>query len=130
MTSKRRDYQQAYQKTYKGKRVNLTLSPSEYRAFSQQAKNQKVTTFIKKLALSALNQQALIPKNLDTELKMLHFAIRNIANNVNQIAHHSNTVKQLTSAEENNLLLHIKQLEDAVQAYTEGKILGQQDDDH
>ncbi len=130
MTAKRRAYQQTYRKTYKAKRVNLTLSPAEYRAFSRAAKNQKITPFIKNLALSALERQAVIPKDLEAELKTLRFAIRNIANNVNQIAHHSNTIHNLTSAEENNLLLHIKQLEDVVQAYTEGKILQGKDNDH
>lgn len=130
MSKQRREYHKAYRQHYRGKRVNLTLSPDEYRAFSRASHNQKLTPFIKQLALSALEQQATIPESLEAELKTLRFAIRNIANNVNQIAHYSNTIRNLTSAEENNLLLHIKQLEAVVQAYTEGRILQAKGDDN
>ena len=72
----------------------------------------------------------ILPAQLQEELKTLTFAIRNIANNVNQIAHHSNIVHDLTLADENNLLQHLKQLEDVVQHYTQGRILESQGAEH
>jgi hypothetical protein len=102
--------------------VNLTLTADEYRAFSRQAKNTKTTTYVKKLALAGLHSQTLIPENLETELKTLRFAIRNIANNVNQMAHFSNTIRAMSVQDEHNLLQHLKQLEDAVIEYTKGQI--------
>jgi hypothetical protein len=130
MSEKRRQYQEQYKKQYsaKTKRVNLTLSNDEYRDFLRQAKNTKITTYIKRLALAGLHSQTVIPENLETELKTLRFAIRNIANNVNQIAHYSNTVRSINSQGEHNLLQHLKQLEDAVEAYTKGQISGISDD--
>ena len=125
MDSNRTSYQKAYRKRYGSKRVNLTLSPEEYRTFLAAANKdkQKLTSYIKSLAVSALENQAHIPQSLQAELQTLRFAILNIANNVNQIAHHSNRVRGLTAHDEHNLLLHIKQLDDVVQAYTAGQIL-------
>ncbi len=122
MDEKRKAYLKQYKKHYKAKRVNLTLSRDEYRDFLAQAKNTKITTYVKRLALAGLHSQTMIPEHLETELKTLCFAIRNIANNVNQIAHYSNLVRTVSTANENNLLQHIKQLEKAVEEYTKGQI--------
>ena len=136
MTEKRREYQQHYREQYKSqaKRVNLTFSQDEHCAFARAAKseNVKVTTYIKQLALAGLEEQAHIPEEIKAELKTLRFAIHNIANNVNQIAHYSNTVRNMTMSDENNLLQYLKQLDDVIQSYTEGPILEgrQRDDDH
>ena len=106
MSEKRRKYQEQYKKQYsaKTKRVNITLTNDEYRDFLRQAKNTKITTYIKQLALAGLHSQTVIPESLETELKTLCFAIRNIANNVNQIAHYSNTVRSISTQGEHNLL--------------------------
>lgn len=133
MDRKRTSYQQKYRDRYKSqaKRVNLTLSLSEHREFSREAKthNLKIASYVKSLALAGLNNQAIIPPHLESELKTLRFAIRNIANNVNQIAHHSNMIREISSTDENNLLQHLKQLEEAIYSYTEGQIL-KKDHDH
>lgn len=132
MNDHRKKYQHNYRKSYKSKtkRVNLTLTNAEYRDFSREAKksNTKPTTYIKSLALSGLKHQAVIPPNIETELKTLRFAIRNIANNVNQIAHYSNTVHNLTAEQEHGLLQHLKQLEEAVFQYTQGQIMNTKHD--
>ncbi len=130
MDDSRKAYQRQYREQYKSqvKRVNLTLTKKEYQSFSRSAGNQKVTSYIKQLALDGLHTQANIPENLEAELKTLRFAIRNIANNVNQIAHHSNTVRSITTSEENNLLQHLKQLEEVIRKYTEGRIMESRDD--
>lgn len=136
MNEKRRQYQEQYKKQYsaKTKRVNLTLTNQEYRAFLREAKAEgmKLTSYIKQLALTSFSQQAHIPSDLKDELKTLRFTIHNIANNVNQIAHYSNTVHSMTASDENNLLQYLKQLDDVIQSYTKGRILkgGEQDDDH
>ncbi len=128
----RREYYKQYRLANKNrtKRVSLTLSKDEYRAFARASKGQKISPFIKACALSSLERQALIPDDIKEELSTLRFAIRNIANNVNQIAHHSNLVRGITSQDEHNLLNHIKQLEDLVMRYTEGRLLSLEDDDH
>lgn len=133
MSNQRSDYQRKYRAQYQRQtqRVNLTLSKSEYRAFVRAAKRHnghskiplKPTTYIKQLALAALHQEASVPPEMVEELKTLRFAIHNIANNVNQIAHHANTIKQLTEHEEHSLLRHLQQLDELVKSYTEGRLL-------
>lgn len=128
----RRAYYKAYRLANKSrtKRVSLTLSKDEYRAFTRASKGSKLAPFIKACALSSLEQQALIPAEVTEELATLRFAIRNIANNVNQIAHHSNLVHSITAQDEHNLLAHIKQLEDLIISYTAGRLLSPQDNDN
>ena len=128
MNNKRKQYQKQYRQDYKSqvKRVNLTLNKTEYRDFSRAAKadDKRLTPYMKELALAGLYGQARIPNELQEELKTLRFAIRNIANNINQLTHYSHTIRELTSDNENNVLLHLKQLDDVVMQYTRGKILG------
>ncbi|MCW8932053.1 MAG: plasmid mobilization relaxosome protein MobC [Gammaproteobacteria bacterium] len=131
MNDKRKAYQQDYREKYKSqaKRVNITLTNSEYRKFNvAKADNEKVTAFVKNLALSALENQSHIPNDLKEELNTLRFAIRNIANNVNQIAHYSNTVRNMTISDENNILQHLKQLEDVIKEYTHGRLTKEKHD--
>ncbi|MCW8923898.1 MAG: plasmid mobilization relaxosome protein MobC [Gammaproteobacteria bacterium] len=133
MDDNRKTYQRQYRETYKAqaKRVNLTLSKSEYRDFTRAANtdNTKITSFIKELALAGLENRAHIPDELQEELKTLRFAVHNIANNVNQIAHHSNMVKNMTLSDENNLLHYLKQLDEVIRSYTSGTILSNSNND-
>jgi hypothetical protein len=132
MSEKRRAYQKEYKKRYdaKNKRVNLTLADDEYRDFVRHAKKTKVTSYIKQLAIAGLNSQTVLPDNIEEELKTLRFAIRNIANNINQIAHHSNTMRGISSEAEHSVFQYLKQLEDVVESYTKGKILQAKKDDN
>ncbi|MCB1736018.1 MAG: hypothetical protein H6981_14680 [Gammaproteobacteria bacterium] len=135
MDDDRKTYQRRYRQGYKGqaKRVNLTLSLAEHRAFARAANKEqkKLASYIKELAIAGLDAQAHIPEALQAELKTLRFAVLNIANNVNQIAHRSNTLRELSQSEENNLLGYLKQLDDVVRRYTAGRILSHPDDhDH
>ena len=132
MSEKRRAYQKEYKKRYdaKNKRVNLTLADDEYRDFVRHAKKTKVTSYIKQLAIAGLNSQTVLPDNIEEELKTLRFAIRNIANNINQIAHHSNTMRGITADAEHSVFQYLKQLEDVVESYTKGKILQAKKDDN
>ena len=46
------------------------------------------------------------------ELQEIKFLLRNVANNINQIAHYSNRVKHMI--DENGLLLEVQKMEQAV----------------
>jgi len=128
MSEKRQSYLRNYRKDYQAKRVNLTLSKAEYRAFVRASDGEKITSFVKRLALDSLSDKKPVPAEVMEELRTLKFAIRNIANNVNQIAHHSNTVHQVSQADENNLFQYLKQLEEAIHSYTEGRLMDTKDD--
>lgn len=120
----RAEYQKMYRKEYaaRHKRISITVSSDEYRALQHlaQREQERITTLVKELTFAGVSQQLATPKEMTDELRQLSFLIRNIANNVNQAAHHSNTIRQLV--DEQGLLNHIKQLEDTIQAYVQGRM--------
>ncbi|MBF0264123.1 MAG: hypothetical protein HQL46_02545 [Gammaproteobacteria bacterium] len=118
------DYQKNYRKQYakSHRRISISVSNDEYKAFSHLANKEKtkVTTLIKDFAFAGLSGNLAVPKDLKKELQELKFLIRNIANNVNQAAHYSHTIRAL--ADENGLLNQIKQLEETVQDFVQEKM--------
>lgn len=115
----RKTYLKAYKAEYKKhtRQLNITLSEKEYEAFEKRAKQEgvKVSTLVKNMALAYHQQAPLFTAEQLHEMQEMRFMFRNVANNINQIAHHSNTIKRL--ADENGLLQEIKKLEDIVLAY-------------
>jgi len=92
----REHYQRDYRQQYKdqAKRVNLTFSLPEYRSIARGAKTSglPVAAYVKRLALSAHDRRAETPEELAEQLAELERVIRTIANNVNQMARHSNRI--------------------------------------
>ena len=84
---------QAYIREYQTRthRVSLTLSASEYRELARRAKAEgvRVTTLIKNMALAYHQGTVIQPEALTHERQELRALLRNIANNVNQMAHTS-----------------------------------------
>jgi len=120
----RRSYQKQYKKEYAKthRQISLSVTNTEYCDFQALAKREKtkVSTLIKNMALAYSQQETLMPKVVLEELAELRYLIRNIANNVNQMAHYSNTVHSLV--EENEFLAEIQNLEKVVKDYTENKL--------
>ena len=119
-----KEYHKAYRKEYakKVRYVNVAVPLSLYNELEKLAKKEdtKVTTLLRNMSLAYMQQKVFVPKEIEDELKELRFLIRNIANNVNQIAHHSNLVEKLVN--ENEFLMEIKRLEDAVFDYTKKRL--------
>ena len=124
MSEQDKEYHKAYRKEYakKVRYVNVAVPLSSYNELEKLAKkeNTKVTTLLRNMSLAYMQQKTFVPKEIEEELKELRFLIRNIANNVNQIAHHSNLVEKLVN--ENEFLMQIKRLEDAVFDYTKKRL--------
>jgi hypothetical protein len=120
ISDKRKLYNQSYQEHTH--RVAITLTPSEYREFEKraQAEGVKVTTLVKNMALAYHQQAAIVPDSLRGELQELKFLLRNVANNINQIAHYSNTIRRL--ADENGLLLEIQRMEKTIYDFVNKKL--------
>ncbi len=120
----RKSYQKQYKKDYAKthRQISLSVTNTEYRDFQALAKREKtkVSTLIKNMALAYSQQETLMPKAVLEELTDLKFLIRNIANNVNQMAHYSNTIHSLV--EENEFLAEIQKLEKVVKDYTENRL--------
>ena len=62
-----------------------------------------------------LRKSPFIPQKLAIEIKEIKFLLRNIATNINQISHRSNTLKVLV--DERGLLLELKKLEEGISTY-------------
>ncbi len=115
-----KEYKKEYAKTHKNIAVSVTLK--EYEELEKKAKkeNVKVTTLTRNMAFAYMQQKNFVPSDIGEKLDELRFLIRNVANNVNQIAHNSNLVGKLV--DENNFLMEIKKLEDAVFDYTKKRL--------
>lgn len=119
----RQDYITEYQKSYykQVRRVALTIQNKDYERLEAKAKQEglKVSPLVGKLVYAYLNQDPMISKEVLEELKAFRFLVSNIANNVNQIAHHSNIIKAMI--DENNLLGELRRLEESVSHFVAGK---------
>ena len=123
ISDKRKIYNQEYGQRMH--RISVTLSKTEYDGIIQRAKkeNTKPTTMLKNMAMAYYQQEPIIPESITEELREFRFLVLNIANNINQIAHHPNTIQRL--ADENGLLLEIKKVIDIAEDFAKQKIKNQ-----
>ena len=109
----RTEYLREYRQKTKGhvKRVNLSFLPSEYRDLERAAKaeGEKPGSYIKTLALQAHRHSVTLPASVEAELAEVSRLIRTVANNVNQMARHSNRIGRVL--DENEPLLELANLE-------------------
>lgn len=121
-----KNYHRNYRKVYKDKvkYVNVAIPVSMYEELEKlsELENVKVSPLIRNMALAYMHQKTFVPKKIENELKELTLLVRNIANNINQVAHRSNTMKMLTQDDEHSILMELKRLEDAVKDYTKDKV--------
>lgn len=114
----RKEYLKEYKKGYReeNKSVNITLKNADYnRLVSQSEKqNKKPTTHATEIVLSHLDSSSLVDSELREKLDELNFILRNVANNVNQIAKHSNRIKSLR--DEHALLDHLRVAYESLEA--------------
>ena len=115
-----KNYHKKYREEYKKKvkYINVAVPLPMYEELEKLSdlENTKVSALIRNMALAYMQQKTFVPKNIEAELKEFTFLMRNVANNINQISHHSNIVKHMV--DENGLLMEIKKLEDRVKEYT------------
>lgn len=118
---KDKEYHKKYREEYKetAKYVTVSIPIAEYKKFEKIAKSEgvKVSTVIKNMLVKHINKEVFVPKEILDQLREFTFLVRSIANNVNQIAYHSNMIKNLTEREELNLLMELKKLEDTVKRF-------------
>lgn len=120
ISDKRKIYNQEY--SQRTARVSVTFSKSEYSEIEKRAKAEgvKPTTLVKNMALAYHQKIQIMPEPIKEELQELRFLIRNVANNINQIAHHSNTIQRLV--DENGLLLEIQKMEKTINDFVAHKL--------
>lgn len=124
MTSNSAEYQKKYRETYnkRVRNVTVTVPMSQYREFHDYASSQG-------LSLSALMRAAtdvqirsaqLKSAAVESELKELKFLLSNIANNVNQMARHSNRVRHV--ADEGGLFQKLHELEQTLDEFVTARL--------
>ena len=115
MSAKRKQYLDDY--IDQRKRINISLSAEEFIKVSYLADHNqmKPTSFITQLVQHHLNKSPFISSQLQDEIKEMKYLLRNIANNINQISHRSNTLKVMV--DERDLLMELKKLEDGIATF-------------
>ena len=125
--AKDKEYHKKYREEYKDKvkYITVAIPVSMYEELEKLSEIEKIkiSPLIRNMALAYMQQKTFVPKKIENELKEFTLLVRSVANNINQIAHHSNTVKHLV--DENAFLLEIKRLEDLVKDYTHNHQLKQ-----
>lgn len=78
------------------KRINNTLTKAEYAIIKKRAErlHMKPTTCLKALALAYSEQRYLVPANVETKLEAVVALLRNVANNINQVARQANQMRR------------------------------------
>ena len=114
-SEQRKAYLQSYQANTH--RVAITLTPSEFAELEKRAKAEgvKPTTLVKNMAIAYHQSQQIPQEPILKELQELRFLLRNSANNINQIAHHSNTVGRLV--DENGFLDEVRKMETTINEF-------------
>lgn len=90
------------------KRINCTFTKKEYLILLKHAENTglRPTLFLKKAALAYLQKQYLVPVNLEDKLLTIIYIMRNIGNNINQLAAKVNNINKEKSNLKNSTCLY------------------------
>jgi len=114
MDDKRREYFRNYQE--KRKRVQVSFSPDEYQKVSYLAdkNNTKVATYSLQIIQHHLEKSPFVPQQLTDDIRDIKYLLRNVASNVNQIAHK-------VMVDEHELLMQLKKLEDGLAEYIQNE---------
>ena len=128
MPTDRSQYQKQYRQTYKTrhKRVTVVYGADEHRRIEADAASAGVTiaALVRSRSLEeAPSNSTPSPRGTGDVVKELRFLLRNMANNINQIAYHSNRLRMVL--DENEPLLRLRELEDEIVS-----ILKRYRDDH
>ena len=113
MPSNSKEYQRDYRAKTKAARkvVSVSMTLDDHRELSRFADthDMSLSAILREASLQQSRLAQLQSPRVADELKELRFLLSNIANNMNQIAHHSNRVKHVV--DENGVLERFMQLD-------------------
>lgn len=120
--SRQAEYLRAYKKTHPpvGKRVNVTLSEEEYRRIGEEARSrgETPTACVRRLALSALDHRPVLSREAEEQADAFVHVVRGIANNLNQMARYSHTMRSMLDDRE--IGYQLRYLEEAFRKFLDG----------
>ena len=121
-------YQKEYRERTKRKfrDISVRLSSQDYRELKSYADDNSygMATILREGALAQIRGSHVRASGVEAELKELRFLIASIANNVNQMAHHSNLVRHVV--DEGGALEKLRELEGLVEGFVDDKLNGAQ----
>lgn len=91
----------------------------ELKAYGQ-GNGMGIATVLREGALAQIRGSSLRASGVEAELKELRFLLATIANNVNQMAHHSNVVRHVV--DEGGALAKLKELEAVIEGFVDDKL--------
>lgn len=115
-----REYRQRTKRQYKD--VSVRLPVVDYRELKSygQANGMRLATVLREGALAQIRGTNLRSSGVEEQLKELRFLLSTIANNVNQMAHHSNVVRHVV--DEGGALTKLKELEALIEGFVDDKL--------
>ena len=124
MPTNSKDYQREYQRQYrknagKARRVvSVALPPEVYDEISAyaEAEGTSLSALMRDATFAQVRRSQLRSNGVEAELRELKFLISNIANNVNQLASHSNQVREVADA--SDVFRQLKDLDDLITDFT------------
>lgn len=120
----RRAYLKQYRQDYKNQaeRWSITLTKKEANLLRKRAEREgiKPNVLIKNLAFAYHEKETYVPEDIKEEIRKVYFLFLGVANNINQMTHHSNIIRTLV--DENAFLMEIKKLEDMAREYFTNKV--------
>ena len=102
--------------------VRVTLTADLYASLRAAAKSNGTTptSLARDFIACGLTAEARIPASFAEDLRRHEMLVRNIANNINQLAHHANTVRKVIDVQ--SVFADLRRLEDAVRSYTTNRL--------
>jgi hypothetical protein len=124
MPASRAEYQKQYREKnkHRTKNVTVTLPISLHKEFQSFADEQGISlsNLLRESADLQIRQSKLKARAITKELRELRFLISNVANNVNQMAHHSNRLKQVL--DENAVFTQLRELDEMVTKFVDNRL--------
>ena len=115
-----RDYRDQTKRQYKDVSVRLPVADyRELKAYGQD-NGMGLATVLREGALAQIRGSSLRASGVEAELKELRFLLATIANNVNQMAHHSNVVRHVV--DEGGALSKLQELEALIEGFVDDKL--------
>ena len=118
------EYQKEHRKrtAHLRKVVSVSMSAQEHRDLQKYAKSQKfsMSKLLREASLHQMRGSGLKSPALEEEVRELKFLVSNIANNVNQMAHHSNRLRSVM--DENAVLDSLHELDQLVTKFIDTRM--------
>ncbi len=112
---KRKKYDKEYKE--RTKKIECTFRNQEYKKLCGQAQKAglPVSTYLKETCFAFEKKQPIHTKELQEQFNQTIFLLRNVANNINQIARKVNTIKKVTFGDLFKTKQNVHQLEKIVE---------------